>query len=178
MGRAVAALRGRLEGVVFVALVLAIGAVLALSTRIVEETDPAGPPPAARSGALEAVAGDALVVAARSESGRRRDRVRVAVPVRLRNNGARPVSPRRALRLSFAGRAVRPDPRAEGAPGVLALTTPLPAGGARTGELRFELAGADTEALRAARGARLVVTAPGDESSSAPVRVDVPVRAG
>ncbi|HYF24312.1 MAG TPA: hypothetical protein VD931_01095 [Baekduia sp.] len=132
--------------------------------------------PDATSGPLDVLAGRSAVRAATSASGRRRDRVRVTVPVELRNTGTRPLALGRAFALRFAGRRVPADRAAGGRNGVLDLDRPLSGGGRREGDLRFELAGAQTRALRRRRVADLEVrsgTAPRD---TVRVRVRVPRR--
>jgi len=106
-------------------------------------------------------AGTARIVRPATESGEGRRRIRVVVPVRLRNSSLDELSPEAAFELRFDGGTERPDVRASGEPGAFELRRPVPRGAVRSGELRFELGGLDTLALQRTRRPRLRISLPG-----------------
>lgn len=80
-----------------------------------------------------------------------RKRMRVSVRMRISNSGSTPIfggATPQWVYLSVQGRRTDADPAAEQLPEVLRQTEPLEAGSSRTGILRFETAGAVTQALR------------------------------
>lgn len=93
----------------------------------------------------------AVLHAASSPSGTRRQRARLAVRVRAENTGTTTVTLARPT-LTAAGISIKTDPQAD------ALTTnfgPLAAGETQTVTLRFETAGAQTAALASERRGQL-----------------------
>ena len=93
----------------------------------------------------------AVVHAASSPSGIRRQRARVAIRVRAENTGTSTVTLARPT-LTAAGVSIKTDPSAD-APGT--NFGPLGAGETQTVTLRFETAGALTAALTTERRGRL-----------------------
>lgn len=168
-----------LERVAFVVLLGLVAALLVASTRL--DDDEGTPPTAAapgrpevlRSAGLTAAISDSAVIPASSAAGRRRDRVRVALAVTLTNSSSKEVSARRALRLEYSGRVLQPDRAATG-PQVLDLRTPVEPGATRRGEVRFELSGADTRALRNRADARVILVAPAGRRDGVTLELDVP----
>ena len=171
--------RVHLERAVFALLVLALGGLLAVAALEADDGEVSATstvPTTPSTGSIQVAVERPTVTAAASASGRRRDRVRVTVPVRLRNIGVESVSLRDAVTLRFGSRRIEPDREAEDDRRVLDLSRRLPSGETRAGEIRFELAGAETRALRSAGRARLVVRAPGADPVEATLPLDVPER--
>ncbi|WP_205696676.1 hypothetical protein [Conexibacter sp. SYSU D00693] len=127
-----------------------------------------------RSGTLTATLGGIQVVPATSASGRQRQRVRVVVGVRVTNSAESSVAIRDVFRLAYSGRSVAPDRGASGEIRALDLNRALEEREEREGELRFELAGEDTAALRRSGRARIEFTAPRGRSAAARVTVAFP----
>jgi len=139
---------------------------------------PAAPSPATAPGAAtgsdETTADRVSVMLAHTASGRQRNRARVTVSVSVRNGGTQPMftDPNAGAELRIGGaRAVPADVYALALPGSLDMTRPLPAGGVRHGELRFEIAGAQTTTVQTA-GAELRL----DPQATKPIqtRIEVP----
>ena len=168
------------ERIAFLVLLGVVAGLLVASTQIGDDTQAppqttgARPVDTLRSGGLTALVGDSVVIRATSETGRRRDRVRVVLAVQLRSDAAKPLSARRALRLEYSGRKVLPDVAATKEQAALDLSTPMAPGTTRTGEVRFELAGSDTRVLRNRGDARLILVAPGGARDGVTLEFDVP----
>jgi hypothetical protein len=129
---------------------------------------------AVRAGGLELRATRAVATPATTPSGRARERMRVAVRLRVRNTGGRRVvldRGHRRIYLAAGGATVAHDPAAERLPGALAHARGLAPGATATGELRFETAGAVTRRLREARRADVGVRLPGRRREIAVLRV-------
>ena len=100
-------------------------------------------------------------VEATSYEGQLRDRARLEVRVRLENTTSKPIVANpdgNALYLGVAGQTVHADPNADELADVLRRQRPIAALQATEGTLRFETAGAATEALRESGRADLGVT--------------------
>lgn len=139
-------------------------------------TTPARPTlPTLRSGSLTAAITGVELVPATSDSGQSRDRARVVVDVEVRNDGQEALTPADVFRL-WSDDTFSPDPASQGEPGVLDTATPLPPGESRSGELRFELAGAATTRATNTGEVRLVLQVPGQERAVA--SLDVGTTAG
>jgi len=152
----------------FVAVALLAGAIGAgLGVGIAELTDDGDPGPASEPGSISVAARpsgridlhvlSSVFSPAVSASGRARDRARLSVRLRATNDTDRAITLRNAV-LVVEGQEVRPDPDAGRVSRLAArLLRPIGAGRRATGELRFEVAGDTTSALRRERRARLRV---------------------
>jgi len=130
--------------------------------------------PGATTGSDQTTADKVSMILAHTASGRQRNRARVVVSVSVRNGGTHPMftDPNAGAELRIGGaRAVPADVYALALPGSLDMTRPLAAGRVRRGELRFEIAGAQTKTVQTA-GAELRL----DPQANEPVqtRIEVP----
>lgn len=115
-------------------------------------------------------------VEATTLEGQAEGRARLEIRVRFENTGRRPLDPNAdgtGLYLGVAGQVVQTDPNADVLPSTLRRTRTIAAGQSTEGILRFELFGATTEAIRAARRADLGVAGPRPDRKGV-IRVPLP----
>jgi hypothetical protein len=102
----------------------------------------------------------AIAIPAVTPTGRQRQRMRVSVTLKARNTSGSPLRPGtggRRIYLAVLGRQIAPDVNARRLPGAFSLAQALRPGAERSGELRFETAGAATRTIVRDRGAQLGV---------------------